>query len=250
MNEQQHWDTLAHTYNEEIFDVFANDRLGRLPYYFSKHANPEGTALDFGCGNGKAFPFLAPRFQTVIGMDISGQLLRAARKRNLPHVTLIRADLSRKKLTLPQVDFVFSCNVIMLPEIEKNEQMFRNIATALRPGGTALLVVPSLESALFTAWRMIELHRQEGTDAYAIPTADLHSFKGHKRDILRGLLPIDNVVTKHYQEPELRVTLRAANLEIRTMERLEYGWDTEFAEPPEGMNDPYPWDWLVECVKK
>ncbi|MCU0420251.1 MAG: class I SAM-dependent methyltransferase [Cyclobacteriaceae bacterium] len=225
MNEQQHWDTLAHSYNDEIFDVFANDRLQRLPHYFSKHARAHGTALDFGCGNGKAFPFLSPRFRHVIGMDISGELLRAAGQRKVPNVKLVRADLSRKNITVPKVEFVFSCNVIMLPEIEKNEQMFRNVANALKPGGAAVLVVPSLESALFTAWRMIELHRQEGTHARAIPPADLHSFTGHKRDILRGLLPIDRVVTKHYQEPELRVVLRQAGLHVSIIERLEYGWE-------------------------
>lgn len=250
MNERHHWDALAHHYNDEIFDVFASDRLKRLPHYFNKYARAQGTALDFGCGNGKAFSFLCPRFRHVIGMDISGGLLRAARKRGYANVELQRKDLSSKRVVLSRVDFLFSCNVIMLPEIEKNEQMFRNVANALKPGGAAVLVVPSLESALFAAWRMIELHRQEGTDAFAIPTADLHSFKGHKRDILRGLLPIDGVVTKHYQEPELRVVLREAGLQITAIERLEYGWDTELAEPPEWMNDPYPWDWLVECVKK
>jgi SAM-dependent methyltransferase len=250
MNEQKHWDNLSDRYNEEIFDVFQSDRNKRLPLYFARHARPRGVVLDFGCGNGKAFPYLTSLFRSVIGMDISGELLQEAKKRDYPNVQLKRADLSRKNILMPQVDFVFSCNVIMLPELEKNKQMFRNVASALRSGGAAVMVIPSLESAMFAAWQMINLHQREGTAIEEIPADDLHYFRGSKRSILQGILHIDRVPTKHYQEPELQILLRETGFQITALERLEYDWSSEFADPPRWLKDPYPWDWLVECRLK
>ncbi len=58
MNEQSHWDKIAPGYNEEIFDVFASDKEKKLERLFSKHGNRNHMAIDFGCGTGKALPFV------------------------------------------------------------------------------------------------------------------------------------------------------------------------------------------------
>ena len=61
MTEKRHWNNLTKNYTEEIFDVFANDKKKLLAASFKKYANTKGTALDFGCGNGKAFQHLSWR---------------------------------------------------------------------------------------------------------------------------------------------------------------------------------------------
>ena len=148
MNEQQHWNKIGEHYNKEIFDVYANDRNKVLIRYLDRHSNLKKTAFDFGCGNGKALPFLSPRFRSVVAADISENLLMDAARRGYKNVNLLHRDLADPEADLPKVDFVFSCNVIMLPAQEGNRTMFRNVARSLKSGGSALLVVPSAESML------------------------------------------------------------------------------------------------------
>ncbi|MDZ4714218.1 MAG: class I SAM-dependent methyltransferase [Cytophagales bacterium] len=249
MNEKAHWDRIAPGYDQEIFDVFQSDKNKILPGYFKKHGNKAHRAIDFGCGIGKAFPFLCPLFEEVVAIDISSECLTGARARAFENVRYQQADLTKTNVKFPAADFVLSCNVIMLPEIEKNRAMFQNVHKALRSGGTALMVVPSLESIFYSAWRLLEWYRKEGVKPEVVPDEELKYFSASKRRIIDGIMHIDGVPTKHYSEPELRVVLEECELHVTAIERLEYNWDTEFPEPPAWMKAPYPWDWLIECKK-
>jgi len=60
---------------------------------------------------------------------------------------------------------------------------------------------------------------------------------------------IDGVPTKHYTEPEIQVVFRDTGLKVTAVRKLEYDWSTELSFPPSWLQDPYPWDWLVECKK-
>ncbi len=249
MDQEKHWNNIGIDYKDEIFDVFASDKNHVLQRYFDKHGNPAHSAMDFGCGIGKAFRHLAPRFKTLIGTDISGKLLAQAKKQKFPNVELLKADLSKVSQQFPKVDFAFCCNVIMLPEIEKNYAMLRNIAQSVKNGGHAILVLPSLESMMYASWRLIDWYSKEGVDLASIPNTELAYFKSSKREILRGNVHINGVPTKHYSAPELEVIIAEAGLQVQNIEKIEYGWDTEFSSPPDWMKAPYPWDWLIECKK-
>lgn len=250
MNEKAHWNTIAPKYNDEIFDVFNSDKNKRLPYYFKKHGNQSHHAIDFGCGNGKSFPYLSPIFKSITAIDISKELLSQAKKRPYTNIDFKCLDLTKKNLNLPVADFVFCCNVAMLPEIKKTYAMITNIQQALRKGGNALLVLPSLDSVLYSSWRLIDLYKKEGVTADEIPNSEFDYFKASKRDIVQGIIHIDGVPTKHFGQSELEVVFNEAGLSITTIDKVEYEWDSEFAEPPKEMKGPYPWDWLVECTKK
>jgi len=66
--------------------------------------------------------------------------------------------------------------------------------------------------------------------------------------MVQGIVYIDTVPTKHYAASELEVILPRAGFKITKLEKIEYDWNTEIAEPPKGLGAPYPWDWLVECA--
>ena len=250
MNEEKHWNKIGSNYNDEIFDVFRSDRNKRLPVYFKKHANQRHDAIDFGCGTGKSFRFIAPRFKNVLALDISKELLAIASETRYSNIRFRQADLTAARLNLPKADFAFCCNVVMLPRPGQNEKMFSNIYKSLKKGGTALFVLPALESALLSAGRLIEWYRKEGVAPNEIAEDELSGFRGSKRDIIQGLIQIDGVVTKHYTDRELHIILEQTGFEITALERLEYNWNTEFSTPPKWMGAPYPWDWLVECRRK
>ena len=249
MNEQAHWNEIAPKYNDEIFDVFNSDKNKRLPVYFKKHANSSHHAIDFGCGNGKSFPYLSPIFKSITAVDISKELLAQAKKRPYTNIEFRCLDLTKKNLKLPTADFVFCCNVAMLPEIEKTYAMLTNIQKSLRKGGNALLVLPSLDSVMYSSWRLIDLYAKEGVDSHKIPNSEFDYFRASKRDIVQGIIYIDGRPTKHFGQSELEVVMREVGLTITAIDKVEYEWDSEFAEPPKGMQGPYPWDWLVECTK-
>lgn len=250
MNDKSHWNRIAPTYNDEIFDVFASDKNKVLTQYFKKHRSKSKQTIDFGCGNGKAFPYLAPQFKSVLGVDISQRLLDQAIQRGFKNVYVQQADLTKPGLSLPKAEFAFCCNVIMFTDVLKNDHALKNISGNLKSGGVALLVLPSLESALFSSWRLIDIYRREGVSISEISEEEFHYFKGKKRDLIQGIVYIDNVATKHYTAPELEVILPEAGLTLTALERIEYEWDSELADPPTWLKGPYPWDWLVECRKR
>jgi len=249
MDQEKHWNTIAPSYEDEIFDVFNSDKNKILPVYFKKHGNKSHRAIDFGCGVGKAFPYLAPLFKEILALDISAECLATAKKRPFNNVSFKRADLSNPKLKLAPAEFAFCCNVIMLPEVERNLVMFKNIQKALNPGGHAVIVIPSFESIFYSSWQLIRMYEKDGVGVNDIPASEFAYYKAGKRDLVRGIMHINGVPTKHYAQPELEVLFRQAGLRITALEKVEYDWSTEFNSPPTWMNDPYPWDWLVECNK-
>ena len=149
MNQEKHWNGIATRYEDEIFDVFRSDKNKILELYFKKYANPAHEAIDFGCGVGKAFECMSPFFKQVLAIDISAKCIAIAKKNVYTNITYQRLDLSKRNLQVPKAEFAFCCNVIMLPEIDKNERMIKNIQQSLTPNGNALIVIPSMESILF-----------------------------------------------------------------------------------------------------
>jgi SAM-dependent methyltransferase len=246
MNEEKHWNQIAPNYNQEIFDVFQSDSKKVLTKYFKKHSNPNHLAIDFGCGNGKAFSYLSPRFKNILGIDISQKLLNQAKKLPYNNITLKQADLTKRN-RLPKVDFVFCCNVAILSSVDNNLAILRNIQRTLKPNGNALVVIPSLESALFSAWRLIDWYKKENVKPEKIEGSELSGFAGKKTDILQGLISIDGVITKHYTQQEIEIIFSRSGLTVSKIEKIEYAWNSEFSKPPKWMKAPYPWDWLVEC---
>lgn len=249
MNEELHWNRIAHSYEQEIFDVFRSDKDKKLPMYLEKYANKDHVAIDLGCGIGKAFPYLSPAFKQVFAVDISDKCLDIAANDQFRNIEFRKVDLTDPELELPAADFGFCCNVLLLPDLGKNISMIRNAHKALKKKSAAVFIVPSLDSIMFYAWRLIEWYKKEGVMPADIPDDEFSYFSGSKREILQGLIRIDGVVTKHYSHPEIEVIFKDAGFKIEKIDRIEYEWTTEFAEPPTWLKAPYPWDWLVEVSK-
>ena len=247
MNEERHWNTIAPSYNDEIFDVFKSDFRKRLPQYFERYGNKAHRAIDFGCGTGKAFSYLAPRFKHVLALDISDECLTIARRTRYSNVTIQQADLTDESLRFPKADFALCCNVAILPEPEQNLRILRTIRRSLKRGGIAMVVIPSLDSALYAAWRLMEWYKRDGEAIQSIDQPSISALAADKLDLVQGIIPIDNHPTKHYMQTELPLVFAQAGFKIETIDKVEYSWKTEFEAPPSWMKDPYPWDWLVVC---
>lgn len=247
MNQEAHWNSIATSYDDEIFDVFKSDKKKILAKYFKKHANKRKDATDFGCGTGKALPFLSPGFKHVLALDISQECIVVAKERDFKNVTFKRADLTRQSVKLRPAHFGLCVNVAILPELAQNRAIIKTVKRGLRKNGTAIFVVPSMESMLFASWQLIEWYRREKVSPEKIPGNELNYFDQNKTDLIQGIININGVPTKHYTAPEIHVLFEEAGLTVTALKKLEYDWKTEFDSPPSWLKAPYPWDWLIEC---
>ncbi|MEJ0033868.1 MAG: hypothetical protein WDO15_27605 [Bacteroidota bacterium] len=132
----------------------------------------------------------------------------------------------------------------MLPEVDLNKVMLKNIRRSINPGGHVAIVMPSLESFFYSGWRLIEWCNRQNEE---VDMSDLSGFKGTKMDLIQGIVRIDGVKTKHYLETELTVLFTEAGFTDVVIHKVEYDWTSEFSSPPKWMKEPYPWDWLIEA---
>ena len=248
MNNRDYWEDRAEDYEEEVFSVLASDRDDVVRTRIRRHAARGKTAADLGCGIGHFLPELSRGFASVMALDFSEQCLRRSRARfpELENVGFVRCDLRDEEPVIPPVDFGLSVNAVLTPEVHGQAAMFSGLRRHLNDRANLVLVVPALESALFVEHRLLQWHLKAGDS----PAAAVAAVTGEERakDVRvgeLGVVEIDGVATKHYLEEELRDRLSAADFEITDVAKVEYDWQTEFADPPDWMGAPYPWDWCV-----
>jgi SAM-dependent methyltransferase len=250
----RYWERIAGRYEEEVFSSAGADLAGVVARHLDALADPRAVAIDFGCGVGHYLPLLAERFREVHGLDFAAPLVEQARERclGLAAVRVQQADLSKGRAPrgLPRARVAVCANVLISQDERMRRGILRAIARQLVAGGHLLLVVPSLESALFANQRLIEWNRRLGFDERESIDSGIAPSARSLREIVMGLVRIDGVPTKHYLREEALVLLDDAGFTVRTWEKVEYGWETEFEKPPRFMKRPGPWDWLFVARRR
>lgn len=234
---QHSWEHLAHAFEGEVCDIVAADRrnvIGRTIMGLSRDCS-RSTLLDLGCGIGTFIRTYGHRFQSVYGADFSSNMLRYAKRRcnGAANVRWLQADLNRiDHATMPTGDVTVCLNVVTAPRKRIREKMLKSLWTLTNPGGTVLLVVPSLESTRF-------VHRTIKDGRLTEPT---------KRTLrARGLLMCDGVTQKYFSKQEILDSVRKAGFRRCTARRVWIPWSEEGLEDDHpGLNGKrLPWDWLV-----
>jgi SAM-dependent methyltransferase len=119
-----------------------------------------GRALDLGCGMGRVTRALAQRFEEVVAVDVSEEMVRRAEQfhpaAEFPNVSFLATDGIHLPLADESVDFVFSYEVFQhLPSRDVMRLNLLEVARVLRPDGLAL----------------IHVHRAPGAAAYWLERA-------------------------------------------------------------------------------
>ena len=247
--DRKYWETIAPKYDTEIFDVLQNDTSGSIVAAVEEMASPDKTVIDIGCAIGKWIPVLAPKFKRVIAADISAKNLQIAKERftEYDNVEYQRMDMSADELTVTPCDAAICINAILTDSLEKRINFFQSLALCLHVGGQLVLVVPSLESKLYTniiadRWNVDDAENdKDPVGKEAIQKIN---------NIKQGVTDIDNVPTKHYLKEELELLLTLEGFEVNLIKKINYDWTTEFHKPPKWLKGPYPWDWMCTAVKK
>jgi SAM-dependent methyltransferase len=250
--DKKYWNTLAGTYESEVFDVLGHDRRHLIQDQMDEFGSPEKSVSDLGCGIGRFLPMLSERFGRVYAVDISRGCLDRAREacRELDNVVYISKDMSTPAGDVPKVDVTLCVNSLMMPSLAKRLAFIQNVSDQLRVGGRLILVVPSFESSLLADHRLVEWHLRDGLEPREALRAAHELVKMPAANRLRqGVLNTGGTATKHYLQEEMVVMLRLHGLHVRRILKLEYPWSTEFESPPSWMQAPFPWDWLVIAEK-
>jgi 2-polyprenyl-3-methyl-5-hydroxy-6-metoxy-1,4-benzoquinol methylase len=248
---EKYWDEIADNYDREIFDTLAGARTRVIVDHIDMCSSPKAIACDFGCGIGKYVNTLGDRFKSVYAIDISKKLLEQAKKSNrkVSNVVYLKGDLANPSVDVGPVHFALNVNVLIMASVTRRRRILDNIFRQIRNRGHLLLVVPSLESALFAHFRLVDWNMKAGVKR-ANPTSEtLTSSNSRMFSFRTGVLNLNGVPTKHYLKEELIVLLHDVGFRISSIAKVEYLWTSEFVRPPRWMKEPYPWDWLVLCQK-
>lgn len=134
--QQAHYDRVANTYianlsyphTREYTAYLDRALLTQLP------AAGLGDVAEICCGRGEAVELVAGRFRRAIGIDISLNMLRAARKdHSAPNLAFIQGDATRLPLADGAFDSVFMLGGIH--HVNDRAALFREVARILKPGG-------------------------------------------------------------------------------------------------------------------
>jgi demethylmenaquinone methyltransferase / 2-methoxy-6-polyprenyl-1,4-benzoquinol methylase len=98
---------------------------------------PDARILDLGCGSGALSLPLSGR-TTVVGLDVSQEMLRLAQQRLRGQVQLVRG--SAFKLPFPDGSFTAIVSGFVLRNLRDLETAFRELARVLTPGGRIALL--------------------------------------------------------------------------------------------------------------
>ena len=195
-----------------------------LEYAFHLLGDVNGrTVLDFGCGSGANAILLAGRGAAVVGVDISADLVRLARRRLEIHGRGGAAHFfvgSAHDLPLENgsVDVVFGMAILHHLDLDL---VSREVHRVLRPGGRAIFQEPVRNSRLLRALRPLVPLRGADVSPFERPLteAELRRFASRFRPVrMRAFgLPHVRLAERLHMSPSLRE--RAYAMDGRLLER-------------------------------
>ncbi len=180
-------------------------------------ANP-GSLVDLGCGTGRLLVPFAKRGYQVLGVDLSGEMLKVAREKagaaSLP-ITLIQANLVELDCIGDNIFDYAACMFSTLGMISGPENRRRALVhmfRILKHGGKFVLHVHNLWFHLSTAsggrWLLRDRWRRLRR------TEDFGDYKMPAHDGIAGL------ALHHFSRREIARELRAAGFHIRVIEAI------------------------------
>ncbi|NOT31052.1 MAG: methyltransferase domain-containing protein [Planctomycetes bacterium] len=144
----EHFIATAHDQSEEAFRA-SGERDARLLFAgLEEVLGPARALVDIGCGIGRMDEFLAPRVGTLIGVDVSGEMVRKARVRlaHLGNASFVEGDGFTLPLPEGSADTIYSHIVFQHMPRPVARGYFREALRVLRVGGDFLFQMPEWNS--------------------------------------------------------------------------------------------------------
>ncbi len=151
--QQAHYDRVADTYITNLSYPHTREYTAYLDQALLMQlpAAGLGDVAEICCGRGEAVELVAGRFRRAVGVDISLNMLRAARNdHHASNLTFIQGDATRLPLADGSFDSVFMLGGIH--HVNDRAALFREIARILKPGGRFFFREPVSD---FWPWLML-----------------------------------------------------------------------------------------------
>jgi SAM-dependent methyltransferase len=225
-------------YYDRVYGPHMNDRADEIELMAGivKAFRPEADSiLDLGTGTGAILEGFRYRLGTLVGLDLSPEMLEEARK-NVPEAEFVEGDMSDFELGR-QFDVVMSLfNAINhLPDKESWQNMFATTERHLKPGGIFMfdMVTTGMMKRLAERWRS-SWRFPGGTYGYKIvetepgcytaefklktlgPGNQATTIQGDIHETVHGVEEVKEMAAKHFElvrdfnvrVPDMRAGLR------------------------------------------
>jgi len=174
-------DLVSCFYRDYYQDVFNSDGLVGWSYrqthraVEARHQDSTGLSiLEIGAGTGEHLPFVDPRFDRYVMVDLSPQPAEPTWERD-PRVTWVQGDVCRPLLDDQHFDRVIA--MCVLHHVDDPVGTFANVRSWLKPGGTFTVFLPSDPGLLNRLNRRLLVTpraRRLGFDSYEVFNAREH----------------------------------------------------------------------------
>jgi ubiquinone/menaquinone biosynthesis C-methylase UbiE len=111
--------------------------------------------VDLGCGTGRMTEYMSWMFETAIGVDISGEMIKQAEDRLVAYRNVLLYETDGQTIPIPDdsVDYVFSYLVFQhMKEHSMVEKNFQEAYRVLKPGGLFKVLLRTDEQKSMDEW--------------------------------------------------------------------------------------------------
>jgi 2-polyprenyl-3-methyl-5-hydroxy-6-metoxy-1,4-benzoquinol methylase len=157
-----------------------------------KYLQSSDIVLDFACAAGKYALEIAPQVKEVWGIDISGEMINAAKRnatdRGIANVQFMQTEINDPRLDDETFNVVLAYNILHL--VEEPPRVVAKIKELLRPNGIFISVTPCLGAGGSIQTAFIKLMSLLGF----VPK--IHSFKSNEVEGLITNAHFDHLETQ------------------------------------------------------
>ena len=243
----RHWSRHASKYDDVFLDPFRPGVVNPIPVAIKAIPSAKTkSAIDLGCGTGPLLPLLVERFGEVHALDFAAGMIRRSKERLGPDAERVAfhnrtmddlGDLAGK------FDLAVAINSLVMPDVRDIDRTLKAVLAVLKPGGTFLGVVPSIDAIHYHTMLLLDRELDQGHEPEEAER--LAAYHGEHRyyEFGFGRFQFHGLRQKFWQPFEIEYRLKRAGFSTVVLDRVLYPWDDQLTHGPEFAGLPPSWDW-------